>query len=760
MFLPAEVVRFGLALTALAYAIASIVALWNRWRYGTPSLVLALYLVGAAVAVMGNLAAQSLWLTALPWSIIARGPFHSSFWLAGLFFWLTRSFMRQSAPPRWLFGAYVGYGLITLALDFGYALEPDIYLLVGDLVISRERALLWLSILGWAVALFASAWSTFQAFRGATQPLHRNRITYWLPALYGVVLGDALLFLGQWGPGAAVHFLGIGVASFAMLRHTLPDVRQIARGLLAYGLALGVIGAAFAVGSTWIAFVYPPGSSLILPLSVVLVAGLALVSTRVLRLAWRIADWLISRRGYDSARLVRDYSMAISNILDAQQLARISLGMFRDTLGVERAAMFLVDEVSAQANGADAPSEHAFKLRVIGSLGELPEPVALSATNPVARYLDSEYRPLTQFDIDLLPRFSEMDPLERAWLKTLDIDVFVPVYSKGRWIGLFALGPKATHDRYFDDDLTLLSTLADQTTVALENVRLVDNLVALNRDLRSTNVELERTRNRLERLDQAKSDFIAVVSHELRTPMGILLGYSQILAQDTEFLTSPDHHVMVRGLQAGAERMQELVESMLDMAMVDNRALGLTRRTTRLVDVWQRLLAEMESTLTDRRLTLTLTEAVASLPPVIADPEALRKVFAHLLINAIKFTPDGGRIHVEGRRAPQDERYSAGAVEIVVADTGIGIDPEHQELIFDKFYQTGEVSLHSSGKTKFKGGGPGLGLAIARGLVEAHGGEIWVESPGQDEAACPGSSFHVRLPLSAAAPDAPTNGHV
>jgi hypothetical protein len=88
-----------------------------------------------------------------------------------------------------------------------------------------------------------------------------------------------------------------------------------------------------------------------------------------------------------------------------------------------------------------------------------------------------------------------------------------------------------------------------------------------------------------------------------------------------------------------------------------------------------------------------------------------------------------------------------GGVEIVVSDTGIGIAPDVQDLIFTKFYQTGKLNLHSSGKTKFKGGGQGLGLAIAKGIVDAHGGKIWVESPGYNEQTCPGSRFHVVLPI-------------
>jgi signal transduction histidine kinase len=86
-------------------------------------------------------------------------------------------------------------------------------------------------------------------------------------------------------------------------------------------------------------------------------------------------------------------------------------------------------------------------------------------------------------------------------------------------------------------------------------------------------------------------------------------------------------------------------------------------------------------------------------------------------------------------------------IEIIVSDTGIGIDPEFQELIFTKFYQTGELALHSTGKTRFKGAGPGLGLTIARGMVEAHLGRLWVESKGYDEVTCPGSQFHLFLPL-------------
>jgi signal transduction histidine kinase len=115
-------------------------------------------------------------------------------------------------------------------------------------------------------------------------------------------------------------------------------------------------------------------------------------------------------------------------------------------------------------------------------------------------------------------------------------------------------------------------------------------------------------------------------------------------------------------------------------------------------------------------------------------------------MNAIKYTPDGRWIVISGRSV--EETPEMPEIEIVVGDSGIGIALEHQELIFEKFFQIGEVHYHSSGKTKFRGGGPGLGLAIARGIVEAHKGRIWVESPGYDEVNNPGSKFFVRLPVN------------
>ncbi|MDX9991857.1 MAG: ATP-binding protein [Anaerolineales bacterium] len=260
-------------------------------------------------------------------------------------------------------------------------------------------------------------------------------------------------------------------------------------------------------------------------------------------------------------------------------------------------------------------------------------------------------------------------------------------------------------------------------------------------NLQERTIELERANQTLAQLDQTKSSFIQVAAHELRTPLTLLSGYAQIL--DVQAKRNPELENISKGLLEGSARMQEVVNSMLDISRIDSKMLKALPDKASLASILQRVEKTFRAAWSERKL-IFVTDGVAGLPLVYADPDLLYKLFYHLVMNAIKYTPDGGTISVHGQVVESD-----GEVELAVKDSGVGIDPRHQQLIFEKFYQTGEVTLHSSGRTKFKGGGPGLGLAIARGIVEAHGGRIWVESPGCDEETNPGSCFYVRLPLKA-----------
>jgi len=260
--------------------------------------------------------------------------------------------------------------------------------------------------------------------------------------------------------------------------------------------------------------------------------------------------------------------------------------------------------------------------------------------------------------------------------------------------------------------------------------------------LQQRTAELEKTNKILEQMDRTKGSFIQISAHELRTPLTLIMGYSAMLEQSTK--DDPDLNMLAKGILEGSNRMTEVVDSMLDVSRIDNKTLTVKKIDLQIDLLVQKVHKSFMYALDERNLKFEMV-GLDKLPPVPADPEMLYKVFYHVIINAIKYTPDGGLITVQGRVMNNAE---CPEVEIAVKDTGIGIDPQSHELIFNKFYQTGEVLLHSSGKTKFKGGGPGLGLAIARGIIEAHKGRIWVESSDHNENTNPGSTFYIRLPMN------------
>ncbi len=259
--------------------------------------------------------------------------------------------------------------------------------------------------------------------------------------------------------------------------------------------------------------------------------------------------------------------------------------------------------------------------------------------------------------------------------------------------------------------------------------------------------ELDDVRITLERLDKSKSDFISVAAHELKTPLTLIEGYSAMLRDQfpTEAQDS-SANLLLKGIDNGTGRLREIIDDMIDVSLLDNDMLQMNFQpvwVNQLINIVQ---YELLEPLQARRQKLKIIKFDGVNEMTFGDAERLYQALRNLLTNAIKFTPDEGMITIDGRLLP-------GFIEITVADTGIGIDEEDQERIFEKFGRVGNVALHSSGKIKFKGGGPGLGLPITKGIIEAHGGAIWVESDGCDEVNCPGTTFHVLLPIRKESPD-------
>ncbi|MFP4394150.1 MAG: GAF domain-containing protein [Anaerolineales bacterium] len=331
----------------------------------------------------------------------------------------------------------------------------------------------------------------------------------------------------------------------------------------------------------------------------------------------------------------------------------------------------------------------------------------------------------------------------------------VPLIHEDEILGMLSLA-RETPTPYTDEEVAFAGTFGGYAAIALQNARLYEEITALNRDLeakvKARTAELQRAYAELENLDRSKTHFIDIASHELRTPLTILSGYSQLLLTDAQLMADQRYQQMITYLNASACDLHRIIDKMLDMAAIDSRSLMLRPTSISIASLVNTLHAEFNDVLKERRLVFA-TENLATLPDIEADEEALTKAFSHLISNAIKYTPDGGKITISGEVLTLDGDT---VLKLIFSDTGIGIKSTMLSQIFHKFARTEDILHHSRSQTGFKGGGAGLGLAITEGLIEAHGGRIWAESPGRDEETCPGSQFYVILPLEASdqAPDA------
>jgi signal transduction histidine kinase len=334
-----------------------------------------------------------------------------------------------------------------------------------------------------------------------------------------------------------------------------------------------------------------------------------------------------------------------------------------------------------------------------------------------------------------------------------DRDRILRVGGRGDLVGEMALiqnAPRAATVRTLTECTMLEMQKNDFETILHQNPRIALNVIRITLDRMRANdhmaiAELQRTNNVLRQLDRNKSDFIQVVAHELRTPLTVLNGYVKLLRAFPDVKTNAALSDVIDGIIKGSDRIHEVVNLILDVTRIDTETLKVVPESVPLMQVIPELVNEFAKAREERKIEITF-EHEADTPDIFGDPTLITKALYQLIVNAIKYTPNGGKITIRTRRCLIDDEIPG--VEISVQDTGIGLDAEQQELVFEKFYQVGSVAIHSSGKTTYKGGGPGLGLAIVRGVARAHGGKTWVESAGHDETNFPGSTFYLQLPIN------------
>jgi signal transduction histidine kinase len=282
----------------------------------------------------------------------------------------------------------------------------------------------------------------------------------------------------------------------------------------------------------------------------------------------------------------------------------------------------------------------------------------------------------------------------------------------------------------------------DQETLSEGQTRYTQEIVQrLEAQIR----ELESTNSALLRLDKMKNSFIQITAHELRTPLTLVNGYSRLIedAPGIKTIIQQDEmlRTLVKGLQDSIRRMENIINEIVTVNRIMNNQVDLSIGPINPGQVAEKVVTNMQDALKVRPVNIHFDKNLWP-SKMRGDGDMLELMLNNLVSNAIKYTPDQGHIYLN---ALADEQ----SVRISVKDSGIGVAKEEQSHIFERFHTAGDTQLHSTSKIAFRGGGLGLGLAVCKGIVEAHGGKIWVESPGCDPDKLPGSEFIVVLPVTA-----------
>ena len=262
------------------------------------------------------------------------------------------------------------------------------------------------------------------------------------------------------------------------------------------------------------------------------------------------------------------------------------------------------------------------------------------------------------------------------------------------------------------------------------------------RELQEKNEKLNEAYERLKELDRLKSNFIATVSHELRTPLTSIMGYSEMLAEGIGGPLNDEQADFVATIRTKSDQLLGLIVSLLDMSKLESGTFFVKPEAVPIVELLSDVVATLAPTASKKGVTLSVDTDGGALPPVHGDVDRLRQVFLNLTENAVKFTPLGGRVTLSAAEGidPRDHEGLAllapvhRAIEVRVADTGVGIPRGERARVFDAFYQVDQSSTREQG-------GTGLGLAIVKRLVDAHQGSIRIEDNDPH-----GTVFVVNLP--------------
>ena len=555
------------------------------------------------------------------------------------------------------------------------------------------------------LALMAYTWiamgvyNMLRAYKRSTVYEERNRLLYIVVATLFPVIGTLFDLFPTFYPMSILGNLAFSIlTTVAIRRYRLLDIQMALRR----GLAYLIMSALVALPYVGIIFFFTRVLSFG-EMNPLLYLVLLLILAFFLQPLWsqiqRVVDRFFFRERYDYFKALEDFSQRTRTITHLDRLASELINLIVSAMRASRVCLLLPSE-----KGNLVPVAYS------GPEGKGTPVILIHRDSPLLLWLERNEGHLEYRSFDLTPQLQVLTPMEKKELREMG-ELFIPLKVREKLSGLLVLGPKLSESPYTGEDIRLLSMIADQTAVIMDDARLYA--------LEKAQVE------ELQRLDEMKTEFLQVVAHQLKTPITSIKAATGMLSEVTG--ESPMRERMLSSIVRGAEALEKLVTDILEFGKMKSGVIELRREPADLGQLVRDVAALVSPAIKRKEQTLEL-HLPPSGPVAVIDGLRLEQALLNLLANANTYTSLGGNIAV---RLQTD----GDSVRVQVEDNGPGIPQEYQEKIFEPYHHIRE----SNGQLR---GGTGLGLAIARSLIELHGGRLWVEStPGQ------GSTFILTLPL-------------
>ncbi|MBI4295372.1 MAG: response regulator [Chloroflexi bacterium] len=610
---------------------------------------------------------------------------------------------------------YLGYVLFGILGGLGLAglVMTDITIAEGRFEYEMGPAIIPTFVAGYTYMSLAMFY-LIQRYRATQDEFFRNKLRYPILGLSLIFVGgatNASESLGAYGLDHMGNIVTALLVGYAILRHRLLNLRFVIRRGLVYSSLMIIITAIYLIAVFFLqrAFQERAGySTLITALVVaVFVAALFLPFRNLMQ---RLVDRLFSRERQDYQDMLRSAGKAMTGILNLEELTNATMDLVNKTIHVKNMSLFVLE-------GGDYVCHP--QLRKGHSVQDNSE-LKLKKDNPIITYLATQNRPLVVEEMGTLPQFRSLWKEERRLLDTLSAHVLLPLKARGQLVGYLVLGPKPSEEPYSSDELDLLSMLANQMSVAVDNARLFEEVRRSYEELKNTQDYLVQS-ERLRALGQMASG----VAHDFNNLLAAILGRAQLALELTnDEKTRKNLKIIEEAALGGAATVRRLLTF---TKMRTDQSLG----PVDLNEVIENTLRMAEAQRVERQemvgIKINVVTQLGKLDPVLGNAGDLRDALTNLVLNAVDAMPQGGTLTV---KTWQDDNLAV----VSVSDTGVGIPDEMKDRLFVPFYTT-------------KGArGTGLGLSVVYGIVSRHGGKVAVESEEGK-----GSTFYIKLPISSQA---------